>query len=69
MAIKTITLGELKLLCLNPLWELPDDTMITFGSGDFSFYRIKTRQYRNDSKTPQAIQIEFNELYEITHEF
>ncbi|MCU7920009.1 MAG: hypothetical protein KZQ95_16880 [Candidatus Thiodiazotropha sp. (ex Epidulcina cf. delphinae)] len=69
MSTKTITLGELKQLCLDQLQALPDDTLITFGKGDFSFYRSRTSQYRDDKKTPQVVQIEFNEFYEVTHEF
>ncbi|MES9830518.1 MAG: hypothetical protein ABW201_19870 [Candidatus Thiodiazotropha sp.] len=68
MTIKIITLGELRVRCLDHLMRLPDDTEIVFGSGDLSFYRIKTRQYRADDKTPKHIQIEFNELYEVVHE-
>ncbi|MCU7933714.1 MAG: hypothetical protein KZQ99_02400 [Candidatus Thiodiazotropha sp. (ex Dulcina madagascariensis)] len=68
MTTKIIALGELRLQCLDHLVRLPDDTEIAFGSGDLSFHRIKTRLYRADDKTPKNIQIEFNELYEVTHD-
>ena len=66
MKPKTITLGELKdqLACV---WDAPDDTEIYFGTGDLSFYRPKTRLYRPGTDIPAMVQIEFNELYEITH--
>lgn len=66
MKPKTITLGELKsqLACI---WDAPDDTEIYFGMGDLDFYRPKTRLYRSDSNVPAVVQIEFNEMYEITH--
>ena len=64
MTPKTITLGELK----QALWGLPDDTEIYFGAGDLGFYRPKTRKYRPGSDIPAMVQIEFNEMYEITHD-
>lgn len=67
MALKTITLGELKAR-LAWMKDLPDDTEITFGSGDLSFYRGKTRLYRSDDQTPAIVNIEFGELYQITHD-
>lgn len=66
--LKTITLGDLKDK-LEWMKDLPDDTEITFGNGDLSFSRPKTRLYRPDNKTPAIINIEFGELYEITHDF
>lgn len=67
MEPKTITIAELKDRCLNHLMSLPDDTEVFFGVGDLTFYRPKTRLYRADNRTPQLVQLEFNELYEITH--
>jgi len=40
---------------------LPDNAAIIFGTGDLSFYRVKRRG-------DNLYQIEFNEVYEITHE-
>lgn len=66
--LKTITLGELKA-DLNWMRDLPDDTLITFGAGDLSYVRAKTRLYRPDDRTPAIVNIELGELYEITHDF
>lgn len=63
--LKTIFLGDLKQ-ALEWMRDLPDDTKITFGAGDLSFVRAKTRLYRPDDKTPAIVNIEFGELYEIT---
>lgn len=68
MKLKTITLGELKA-DLQWLKDLPDDTQISFGAGDLSYIRAKTRLYRADDQTPAIINIEFGELYQITHDF
>lgn len=68
MKLKTITLGELKA-DLQWIRGLPDDTQVTFGSGDLSYVRAKTRLYRPDNQTPAIINIEFGELYEVTHDF
>lgn len=65
MNLKTMTLGEFRQQILDHLRGLPDDTEITFGMGDLSVYRCKTRLYRPDNKTPKHIQIEFNEIYEV----
>ncbi|WP_321368003.1 hypothetical protein [uncultured Desulfuromusa sp.] len=51
---KTITVGELK----QHIEGLPDNAEIFFGSGDLTFYRVKTRG-------DDLHQIEFNELYEV----
>lgn len=67
MKLKTITLGELKDR-LEWLKDLPNDTEITFGNGELSFVRPKTRLYRPDDQTPAIINIEFAELYEVTHD-
>ncbi len=40
---------------------LPDNAAIIFGTGDLCFYRVKRRG-------DNLYQIEFNEVYEITHE-
>lgn len=68
MKLKTITLGELRA-DLEWTKDLPDDTQVTFGSGDLSYVRAKTRLYRPDNQTPAIINIEFGELYEVTHDF
>ena len=68
MKLKTITLGDLKAQ-VEWMRDLPDDTEITFGNGDLTFSRAKTRLYRPDNATPAIINIEFGELYEITHNF
>ncbi|MET3134986.1 hypothetical protein AAKU55_005289 [Oxalobacteraceae bacterium GrIS 1.11] len=62
---KTITLGELKQQ-LAWLWDLADETEVSFGAGDLNFYRAKTRLYQPDDKTPAIVNIEFNQLYEVT---
>ena len=64
--LKTITLGELKLQ-LGWVLDLPDDTEITFGAGDLSFYRPKTALY-DAHDIPKRVQIQFNELYSVTFE-
>lgn len=63
MATKTITLKDFKEICLNELMSLPDDTELFFGSGDLSFYRLKNRD-----SDGSLVQIEFNEIYQITSE-
>jgi len=68
MKPKTITIAELKARCLDHLMSLPDETEVYFGAGDLTFYRPKTRLYRPDNRTPQLVQLEFNELYEVTHD-
>lgn len=64
---KTITLGELRHELSN-LLNYPDDTEIIFGQGDLSFCRFKHWLYRADDKTPKIIDLEFNELYKVTHD-
>lgn len=68
MKLKTITLGELRA-DLAWMKDLPDDTEVTFGNGDLSYVRAKTRLYRADDRTPAIVNIEFSELYAITHDF
>lgn len=62
---KTITLGELRHKLI-ALLDNPDDTIITFGQADLSFYDFKNWQYRADNQTPAIINLEFNELYKVT---
>lgn len=63
---KTITIGELRH-DLQALLSYPDDTEVFFGQGDLTFYRTKARHYRSEkSAVPSLVQIEFNELYEVT---
>jgi len=68
MKLKTIKLGDLKAQ-LEWMRDLPDDTEIKFGNGDLTFSRAKTRLHRPDNQTPAIINIEFGELYEVTHDF
>ena len=65
MTLKTITIGELRVLLLNELNSLPDDALVTFGSGDLSLYRCKDRGPING---PRMVQIEFNEVYRVVAE-
>lgn len=58
---KTITLGEIRGE-LQGLLALPDDTMVTFGNGDLTWYRIKNR---GATVGPQTMQIAFNEVYSV----
>ncbi len=57
--LKTITVGELR----RDLSLYSDDTPLFFGTGNLSYYRPKNR----GGDTP-LLQIEFSELYEITHD-
>ena len=68
MADKTMTLGELRQRFLNQLKAMPDDTDILFGPADspLTLYQWKVQQTRADGKTPQLVQIQFNEIYKIT---
>jgi hypothetical protein len=66
MADKTMTVADFRRLICNPISHLPDDTEIVFGQGDLRFYRLKNRGYLADDQTPSLVQIEFNELYELT---
>ena len=61
---KTITVGQLRS-DLTELLKLPDNAEVYFGAGDLSYYRPKDRSSL-DPKEPRLIQIEFNELYEVT---
>ena len=62
---KSITVGEWRHE-LTELLSYPDDTEITIGGGRLSFYRFKPHLYRADNKTPKIVNLEFNELYEVT---
>ncbi|MGE8449876.1 MAG: hypothetical protein ACN6OP_04465 [Pseudomonadales bacterium] len=63
---KTITVGELRH-DLTALLNYPDDTEVSFGAGDLSYYRLKSRLYRSEtSNVPRLVQVEFSELYEVT---
>jgi hypothetical protein len=46
--------------------DLADDTEITLGGGKLSLTRAKTRRYLSDDKTPALVDIEFNQLFEVT---
>ena len=65
MNLKTITAAELRVRLLNELNALPDDALVTFGSGDLSLYRCKDRGPING---PRVVQIEFNEVYRVVDE-
>lgn len=65
MTLKTITIGELRVRLLDELNALPDDALVTFGSGDLSLYRPKDRGPING---PRVVQIEFNEVYRVVAE-
>ncbi len=65
MEPKTITKAELKLLLLDELNALPDDARVYVGAGDLSLYRPK---HRGPVEGPPLVQIEFRELYTITHD-
>ncbi|VVE12485.1 hypothetical protein PCA20602_02707 [Pandoraea capi] len=60
-----MTLADFRTSIWRRLENLPDDTEITFGSGDLSFYRTKNREYRADDMSPKVVQIEFNQVYEV----
>jgi hypothetical protein len=62
---KTITIGELRTT-LEHLQALPDETEVFFGQGDLRFYRIKPRHWVDGEPHPRRVQIEFNEVYEVT---
>jgi hypothetical protein len=62
---KTTTIGELRSV-LDHLQSLPDGTEVYFGQGDLRFYRIKPRHWVDGEKHPRLVQIEFNEVYEVT---
>ena len=68
MAQKIMSLAEFRQQIWDQLKHLPDDTEIVFGAGDLSVNRCTTRLYRADNKTPKHVQIEFNEIYVITHD-
>jgi hypothetical protein len=61
--IKT-TLGELRTE-LQGLLAMPDDTQVTFGSGDLRFHRLKNR---GPLEGPAVINFEFSTLYTVTHQ-
>ncbi|MGB6054616.1 MAG: hypothetical protein WBG17_05190 [Burkholderiaceae bacterium] len=63
MKLKTITLGELKSK-LQWVLALPDDTEITFGGGDLSFFTAKTSLY-DAADQPKIVQLRFNEIYKV----
>lgn len=62
---KTITLGELRQFYLSQLDGLRDDTEVMFGGGQLSLYRIKTRLYQPDNKTPKLLDFEFSEVFTV----
>ena len=59
----TITIAELRLRLLDELAGLPDDTLVFFGQGDLSFYRLKNR---GPVEGPALYQIEFDQAYAVT---
>ena len=44
---------------------IKDDDEVFFGAGDLSLERV---QERGPTEGPRLVQIEFNELYKITHD-
>lgn len=62
-ALKTISVGELRVRLLDQLNALPDDAVVYFGAGDLSLYRPK---HRGPVNGPILLQIEFNEVYRVT---
>jgi len=62
--IKTITVGELRNE-LAGLLAMPDETQVTFGSGDLTFSRLKNRGPREGT---QVINFEFATLYKVIYE-
>ncbi|MFM0022161.1 hypothetical protein [Paraburkholderia azotifigens] len=60
-----MTVGEFKRRIADYVKDLPDDAEIYFGQGDLSFYRMKNRSYFESSDTPNLVQIEFNQVYEV----
>ncbi len=60
---KTITVKELRARLLNELNALSDHDEVTFGGGRLSLYR--TRDH-GDGHGKKLINIEFNEVYEVT---
>jgi hypothetical protein len=61
--IKTITVAELRVRLLNELNALNDNDQVTFGGGRLSLCRPKNRGPKTGAK---VVDIEFNELYEVT---
>ncbi|MGK5080484.1 hypothetical protein [Janthinobacterium sp. HLX7-2] len=60
----TMTLWELRLK-LKILDDLPDDTLVTFGSGDLSIHRARELRYPPEKNIPPMVNIEFNEIYKL----
>jgi len=61
MKPKTMTVGRLR----GELARYPDSAEIYFGDGQLSFNRIKNR----GPVGGDLLNLEFNELYEVTHDF
>jgi hypothetical protein len=62
---KTISGEEFRLHLLELAKAIKDDDRVYFGSGDLSLSRVKER---GPVDGPRLVQIEFTELYRITHE-
>lgn len=60
---KTITVGELRTRMLAELNAMHDDDEVTFGGGRLSLYRTKDR---GPVTGRRLVDIEFNEVYEVT---
>jgi hypothetical protein len=58
----TITVRELRERLLKPLAAADDDTLVLFGQGDLSLYRVKDR---GPVGGPALLQVEFNEPYTV----
>lgn len=62
---KTMSGQEFRLWFLELAKSIQDDDQVFFGSGDLSFNRIKER---GPKEGPRLVQIEFVELYKVTHD-
>jgi hypothetical protein len=62
-AIKTITIGELRVRLLNQLNALNDNDIVTFGGGRLSLNQLQNIGPKNGM---QMFDIDFSEAYEVT---
>lgn len=62
---KTISGAEFRAHFLELARMIKDDDEVFFGAGDLSLERV---QERGPTEGPRLVQIEFNELYKITHD-
>ena len=64
--MKTITVRELRVRLLNELNAMDDEDEVTFGGGRLSLHRPK---FRGPIEGRKLLDIEFNEVYEVTVDF